>query len=186
MIYFILGKSNTGKDTITKTISEELKIPRIVSYTTRPRREGEVDGVDYHFVDDNFFITHLGEFIEVASYYIESLDTTWYYGKLKKDFNQDIAITILNPIGLESLKEIGLNNIVTIEISANDRMRLRRALQRDDDVEEIINRFQRDKKDFEGLMTDYTVYNETAIYYAVEEIKEIIDMNESEDYRGAE
>ena len=50
-----MGKSATGKDTIYKKLlqNDELKLRKIISYTTRPIREGEKDGVEYFFVDDN-------------------------------------------------------------------------------------------------------------------------------------
>ena len=52
-IFCIMGKSATGKDTIYKKIlqNSELKLRRIVSYTTRPIREGEEEGVEYYFTD---------------------------------------------------------------------------------------------------------------------------------------
>ena len=54
-IFYIMGKSSTGKDTIyNKLLSkypDELK--RVVMYTTRPKREGEEDGVTYNFVTED-------------------------------------------------------------------------------------------------------------------------------------
>lgn len=49
----ICGKSAAGKDSTATRLVEEYKkigIPakKVISYTTRPPREGEVDGVDYH------------------------------------------------------------------------------------------------------------------------------------------
>ena len=53
-IYYIMGKSSTGKDTIFKNLlaDKDLNLKTIVSYTTRPIRDGEQDGVEYYFVDD--------------------------------------------------------------------------------------------------------------------------------------
>ena len=52
-IFCIMGKSATGKDTIYKKLlqNDELNLRRIVSYTTRPIREGEREGIEYHFTD---------------------------------------------------------------------------------------------------------------------------------------
>ena len=52
-IFFILGKSSSGKDTIFQKIKEnnELGLKTVVGYTTRPMRENEVDGEEYFFVD---------------------------------------------------------------------------------------------------------------------------------------
>ena len=52
-IFYIMGKSSSGKDTIYKKIREKLpQLKRITPYTTRPIREGETDGVEYFFVDE--------------------------------------------------------------------------------------------------------------------------------------
>ena len=53
-IYYILGKSSTGKDTIYKRILEDenLCLKDIILYTTRPIRDGEVNGKSYHFVNE--------------------------------------------------------------------------------------------------------------------------------------
>ena len=51
-IFFVLGKSCSGKDTIFRYLknNKELNLKTIVGYTTRPMREGEQEGVEYHFV----------------------------------------------------------------------------------------------------------------------------------------
>ena len=51
-LFVLMGKSATGKDTIYKEIlkQKEIKLQTITPYTTRPIREGEQEGVEYHFV----------------------------------------------------------------------------------------------------------------------------------------
>ena len=52
-IFYLMGKSSSGKDTIYKELLQGFpKMKRIVLYTTRPRREGECDGVEYFFTDE--------------------------------------------------------------------------------------------------------------------------------------
>ena len=53
-IFYIMGKSSSGKDTIYRKLqeSENLKLGRLVLYTTRPIRDGEKEGQEYHFVDE--------------------------------------------------------------------------------------------------------------------------------------
>ena len=50
-IFFVLGKSCSGKDTIFKKLKEdrELNLNTVTGYTTRPMREGEINGVEYFF-----------------------------------------------------------------------------------------------------------------------------------------
>ena len=53
-IFYLMGKSASGKDTIYKKIRERMpELKTIVIYTTRPIREGEAEGVEYHFVDED-------------------------------------------------------------------------------------------------------------------------------------
>lgn len=52
-IIAIVGPSGCGKTTLVEHLKKELHIPVIVSYTTRPIRETEIDGIDHHFVSDN-------------------------------------------------------------------------------------------------------------------------------------
>lgn len=49
-IIALVGNSGTGKTHLAQFLKNRLGIPVIVSYTTRPRREGEKDGRDYHFI----------------------------------------------------------------------------------------------------------------------------------------
>ena len=53
-IFYLMGKSASGKDTIYKKVKEQMpELKTIVIYTTRPIREGEQNGREYHFVDDD-------------------------------------------------------------------------------------------------------------------------------------
>ena len=56
-IIALVGMSGSGKDLIASHLEYHLSIPRLVSYTTRPRRANETDGVEHYFVDNEFFET---------------------------------------------------------------------------------------------------------------------------------
>ena len=52
-IYYVMGKSSSGKDTIYKKILEDMpELKTVVIYTTRPIRDGEKEGVEYYFTDE--------------------------------------------------------------------------------------------------------------------------------------
>ena len=53
-IVYLMGKSSSGKDTIFKRLlaDSSLGLKTIVSYTTRPIRSGEQEGLEYHFTDE--------------------------------------------------------------------------------------------------------------------------------------
>lgn len=53
-IYYMMGKSSSGKDTLFREILEEMpQLKTVTLYTTRPMREGEQDGVEYFFVAED-------------------------------------------------------------------------------------------------------------------------------------
>jgi len=58
-LFIISGPSGTGKSTLVreviKRLNPKIAIERVVTYTARPPREGEVDGKDYHFVSHDEF-----------------------------------------------------------------------------------------------------------------------------------
>jgi len=80
MIIVISGPSGAGKTTITRRLRELDNIFYSVSVTTRPKRENEVEGFDYRFVDEETFKKWVdqGKFLEYAPVYGN------YYGTLKE------------------------------------------------------------------------------------------------------
>ena len=154
-----MGKSATGKDTIYKKIlqNSELKLRRIVSYTTRPIREGEEEGVEYYFTDVETMhqLEEQGKIIECRAY--DTIHGIWYY-YLVKDSQIDLANNDYLIIGtLESYMKIrdyfGKNKVVPIYIELDDGERLTRALEREKTqsepkYEEMCRRFLADCQDF--------------------------------------
>ena len=70
-IYYMMGKSSSGKDTIYKDIRKDLQeLKTLTLYTTRPMREGEKDGVEYYFVTDEILEKYReeGKIIELRTY----------------------------------------------------------------------------------------------------------------------
>src|SRR5687768_3542713 len=69
VLFVLSSPSGAGKSTIArKLLAADPDIAMSVSVTTRPRRPGEVDGKDYHFVDLERFkaMVAAGEFLEWA------------------------------------------------------------------------------------------------------------------------
>lgn len=80
-IFYLMGKSASGKDTIYQKLmrDEELMLNPIVLYTTRPIRDGELDGVDYHFVSEEQVekLGREGHIIEMRTY--DTVYGPWRY-----------------------------------------------------------------------------------------------------------
>ena len=98
----LCGKSCAGKDTVQKELIK-MGMKSIVSYTTRPPREHETEGIEYHFISKEEFLQKEkdGFFAETVSYNVASGET-WHYGSAVEDLSDDKVI-IVNPHGLRQL-----------------------------------------------------------------------------------
>ena len=80
-IFYIMGKSSSGKDTIYNRLrtDETLELSKLILYTTRPMREGEMQGREYHFVQEERFcrLKEDGKVIESRTY--ETVYGPWTY-----------------------------------------------------------------------------------------------------------
>ena len=85
MLLVICGKMCSGKDTVVKRLINK-GFKKIVTYTTRPKRKGETNGVDYHYISKEEFENKIkdGFFLEYRTYKVASGDI-WYYGSAKQD-----------------------------------------------------------------------------------------------------
>ena len=160
----ICGQTATGKNFIVNKLLEYYphKLNRIVSYTTRPPRANEVDGVDYHFITEEEFKKSIedNEFLEWKVF------NNWYYGTSLDSLSKDkINIGVFNPAGIRSLLQHPEAEVIVFKIFCGDKNRLLRQLNRESNpnVDEIIRRYYADKEDFTNLEFEYTLFiNETS------------------------
>ena len=163
----IIGKAGAGKDTIARYLTTNFSdvFSPVISFTSRPMREREIDGKDYFFTTKSNFILKIktGEMLEWTYF------NDWYYGTTEQSFNKDkINICVCNPAGASSLKKLGFD-VRVIYINVTDKERLIRQLTREDnpDVSEIIRRYSADEKDFQNTKYHIEVYNENRKVYEV-------------------
>lgn len=162
----ILGKTNSGKNLISDILIKKYGCRRIITYTTRPMRDVEIQGETYHFISEEEFQNKIndGFFAEWKSY--NSAFGIWYYGTSLPDMqniDSDNSIIILTPDGYKDIKsKLGYYPKSVYIYVNNDTMR-QRASSRGDKKEEIERRIQHDNIDFKGLgeMVDRVIYNNT-------------------------
>lgn len=158
-IFCVIGKSATGKDTIYQKLLNEskLELKRIIPYTTRPIREGEAEGREYHFCteEDVQRLDREGRIVELREYH--TVYGIWKYftvndGNIRLDKENYLLIGTL-----ESYTKIrdyfGEEHVVPIYIEVEDGERLLRAISREKlqeipKYEEMCRRFLADAKDF--------------------------------------
>lgn len=160
-LYIIMGKSATGKDTVAARLRERLEcaghpLKEIVDYTTRPMREQEQDGVDYHFVTEERLaeLQEAGKVIECRCY--QTVHGPWYYFNVDDgqfDTEEDsLLITTLE--GYAQIRTyFGAERVVPLYLEISDRTRLHRALEREDrqsspKYAELCRRYLADNEDF--------------------------------------
>lgn len=156
-IFYLMGKSASGKDTIYKKVKEEMpELKTIVIYTTRPIREGEQNGREYYFVDDDTLkeLQEAGKVIELREY--NTVHGIWKYftvddGQFDGGDNY-LAIGTLESY-LQLRNHFGPERLVPIYIEVEDGVRLERALARERQqktpkYEELCRRFLADAADF--------------------------------------
>ncbi len=144
----IAGKMGSGKSTLAKYL-ENKGVKRIITYTTRPKRTGEIDGIDYHFISEEEFLEldSKGFFAETADYNASFGHV--YYGSAKNSYQPD-SVIILNPYGVKSIKKKGIPcNIVYLHL--DEGLIRTRVLNRGDNKEEISRRLKTDALDFDNF-----------------------------------
>ncbi|MGI6020319.1 MAG: guanylate kinase [Lachnospiraceae bacterium] len=168
-IFYIMGKSASGKDKIYKMITGKDKhrkkaplshlLKPLVLYTTRPIRENEKDGEQYHFVTSDFLELKQkeGKIIERRDYH--TVCGIWSYctlddGTVGDDGNSQNYIGIGTLESFVRLREYYKDGtIVPIYIEVSDEKRLKRAMKREagqqcPNYKEMCRRFIADSEDF--------------------------------------
>jgi guanylate kinase len=178
-----MGKSSTGKDTIYKELlaKEQLNLRRIVPYTTRPIREGEKNGEEYFFTDEEGIrrLEAENRIIEMRCY--DTCFGPWKYLTVNDeqiDLSQNDYLLIGTPEAYLSMRTFfGKEVVVPLLIEIDDGIRLQRALDREKQqqepkYDEMCRRFLADAKDFsEETLAEC----EIAVRFVNENLTECID-----------
>lgn len=189
-IYYLLGKSATGKDTLYKEILKRRpKLRTVTMYTTRPIREGETDGVEYFFTGREELERQLasGKVIESRTY--QTIAGPWTYYTVDDgqfDVADDESCLMIGT--LESYEKMcayfEAGKMVPVYIEVPDGIRLLRAVKREENQKkpnyrEVCRRYLADEKDFseENLerLGITKRYQNTEMEMCVEEILRDLD-----------
>ena len=154
-IIALIGEAGTGKDSLMDAIlALRPDFHEIINCTTRPRREGEMHGVNYFYYTPE-------EFGEKVLHY-EMLECTvfndWFCGTSFESLRSDcINIGVFNPTAIEALLERPDVDLFLVRVRAEDKTRLLRQLNREDcpDVNEIVRRYSADRIDFAEVEDDF-------------------------------
>ena len=158
-IFYIIGKSASGKDHIYEALlaEKDLKLAQVILYTTRPIRSGEQNGREYYFTDELKLVQLRlsGKLIEERVY--DTVYGSWYYftadeGQFRLDCQDYIGIGTLE--SYEKIKGyFGEDKVCPLYIETEDGIRLKRAIQREEKqpepkYAEMCRRYLADCEDF--------------------------------------
>jgi guanylate kinase len=188
-IFCLMGKSSSGKDSTFNRLKEDkdLNLKPVISYTTRPKRNNETNGVEYYFINEEILDEYImtGKVIEKREY--DTINGKWVYCTIDNDqFNLEkenyIAI-----VTLEAYKSFqsyfGSDKVFPVYIVVDDGVRLGRALGREGKQEypnydEMCRRFLADGIDFSSDELNNTGikkhYNNNNLEECIENIKQDI------------
>ncbi len=177
LLIVISGPSGVGKGTICKELMKRYDYNVSISATTRSPREGEVDGVNYHFLDKKSFEEKLSnnEFLEYAQVYGN------YYGTLKQSVENEIhngknIILEIDIQGTLQVQKVYKNAIYIFLLPPSINELKNRILKRGSETESSFNlRFSSVSEELKYMNSyDYAVINDD-IDKAVEKIHNIIN-----------
>lgn len=159
----ITGPSGAGKDTVARMLSEMGGYQVLCSYTTRPKREGEIDGVEHHFVKQcNVPRDKMVAYTQYGGY------EYW----VTIDHVTDKAIYVIDEDGLKSLCKKSTDiELFKICVSAYEETRIRRGVSQ----ERILRDKQR--KMMPLAFYDAVIFNNGSyrqLYYEVQRVRYMI------------
>lgn len=156
-LYILLGKSSSGKDTIYSGLLKKAKLSPLVGYTTRPIREGESEGKEYHFVTTQKFqeLKAAGKVIESRTYHTVHGDWSYFTvddGQIDWESKDYLYIGTLESYN-KIVEYYGSEKVYPIYIEVENGLRLERALgrerkQKEPKYAEMCRRFLADEDDF--------------------------------------
>lgn len=163
MLFVLSAPSGTGKTTVADRLLKSCpKVKRIITTTTRPRREGEVQGVDYIFIDREEFERKIeeGYFLEYANVYGH------YYGTpkdqvLKNEEEGIDSLLVIDVQGAKKVKEVYPESVLIFLMPPSIEELRRRLLGRGYGRENLEQRLQKAEEEIAcARHFDYIVVNE--------------------------
>ena len=178
-LFILSGPSGAGKDAVVKKMKDSgLSLHYAITLTTRPRREGETSGVDYHFTSETDFKNMIdrGELLEYAKVY-----GNWY-GVPKQtiqealDRGEDVIIKV-DVQGAATIKNsmpgAALIFLSTSSVEEQEKRLRQRSTESDADLKLRLETFHEEMKSLP--LFDYIVINHQGdLDSAVSQIKAIV------------
>jgi len=165
----LVGPGSSGKNYACKFLCDIFGMHFGCTYTTRPIRNGEVNGKDYFFINKEQFIKKLNndEFYTWMTFN----NGEWYYGIDKNDFyNPENNVIIMTPGDIKQLLRSDRKKSLIVYFNISEDVRKERLSKRND-ADNVERRLQVDREDFKTF-TDYDIEINKEDF-TIEDLKEI-------------
>jgi guanylate kinase len=188
LLIVISGPSGVGKDTVTRRLFElapDLKYS--VSYTTRPRRSGEVDGKSYSFVSEEEFqrLVDAGEFLEWAQVHDHRYGTSRRRVQAALDTGHDVLLKI-DVQGAMSVRQQVPEGVFIFMTPPSIEALIERLMGRKTEDPASLERRQRDALQELGLAREYRyIVCNREVNQTAREILDIVALEHAERERMA-
>lgn len=171
----LFGKTGSGKTSVAKEM-EKMGIKRLISYTTRPKRSDEKDGVDYHFISEQQFFEMVdhGRLAEITSR-TES-GATWYYGTAVENYGStEPSVCVMDLNGLRTLRVMGIPHTAVL-LNVSNEYAIARCHRRGDNMDEATKRLKLERMTFASApaLADYIIDANHPFFIVMQEIAEIV------------
>ena len=165
----LAGASASGKTEAAKVLASKYGITKVITTTTRPMRQNEVNGRDYFFVTPERFEEMIkeGRFVEYTNY------NGHMYGSTKDQISSDKCV-VIDPAGLRAYISLHDPNIITFFLDSKEETRYKRMLERGDSEENAKSRIDHDKKAFVSELIPVVDYHINTEVLNVEEVADMI------------
>lgn len=153
----LFGPAGAGKDFLLALWESKFQFHKVINHSTRPMREQESYGNPYYFTTVKNYMDMLknNEFIQRSEF------NNWFYGTALSELKEDVInIGVFNIAAIEQLLADGRIEVIPILVTAPDKTRLVRQLNREyePDCTEICRRFLSDKEDYSDISFVYATY----------------------------
>lgn len=178
MIIVIFGPSGSGKNKVAKIMEERFQSKKFVTDTTRPIRKGEVDGIDYNFLDIDSFMKNIKEdkYLEYVMY------ANNFYGSKKEDYqkfidNNENTIIVMDIRGVKALKEYFSNNVLAIFLNVSKETLIKRMKIRgetDELIQERLKYLEETREDENIKFADFVLDNNGTVEELKAQVNELM------------
>jgi len=166
----LTGASASGKTETAKELTALFGIKKVVTHTTRPKRQGEIDGVDYHYVTKEEFLK-----LKSQNFFVETTEYNGnFYGTSRPEISEN-KVLVVETSGAKVF--LGLNDpeIILFRLICSQDNRAIRMAQRGDSCSSIKERLTNDVTRFaDNMFKDERIININTDSIPVEEVAKIV------------